>query len=219
MEERFLLKNKYISVNNSYGGSQTYFREDKGLLNHNRVKGGCGVIAILDVVLYLSGNTAISNTSSYKKLFKQTSRNILWIPVSFGINFVQETLGLFNCLRKNNISKRCRWCFSLSKMYERIENMIKNDTPVILCIPKPISIGNKKGRKYVLPFYDNNLNVISGASGHYVVVTGIYEDTTTSQIYLSISSWGRKYYIGLDDFISYSKKTPFRILGNIMTIE
>lgn len=218
MEERYLLKSNYISVNKSYGGSQNYFKNDKGILNHNRAKGGCGVVAITDVILYLSEQTNIPNIETYKALFKATSKNIFWIPVHFGINFIQETLGLRFCLKKHNLNRKCSWCFSLKKMQKRIERMLSNDTPVILCVPKSLNFGIKKDRSYVLPFYDENLNIISGASGHYVVITGSYEDTTSGRIYLSISSWGRKFYIGLDEYISYSQTTPFKILGNIMNI-
>lgn len=215
MEAKYTLKDNYIQVDGNYGGSQTFFKKDFGLLNKNRQKGGCGIVAITDTVLYLSGKRLINSIIEYKLLFKETSKKSHWFPVSFGMNFIQETYGLKKLMLSYGQSFSCRWCFSIKKLYKRIYSMISNDIPVIMCIPKVLSFSKKKDN---LAFYDENLTAINGTNGHFVVVTGIYTHPFNNEIYLSISSWGKKYYINLNEYIYFCKHHIMGITGNIMYI-
>lgn len=223
MEPKYTLKDEaYIKVvkgqSHTYGGSQNFFREDEGLINKNRCLGGCGIIAITDVISYLSGLHNYSSLSEYKHSFKKTSVLSLWIPMRSGINFVMETLGLKLSLLLNHLPYKCHWCFSKNKMLNRIKGMLSNNIPVILCIPKTIiHLGDYQN----LVLYDEALNAVARTNGHFVVITGIYihKDSSNHQtIYFSISSWGQKYYISYEEYLHFAKKHPFSLLGNIMQI-
>ena len=215
MEVKYLLKDNYINVGGSYGGSQTFFRNDLGLLNKSREKGGCGIVALTDIILYLSKVKTVNTQSEYKKLFKTTAKMIGWFPVKFGMNFVHQVMGLRILLLYNRLNFKCRWCFSKRKMFKRIKEMINNDIPVIMCIPKVLGFNKEHDN---LAFYDEKLTAVSGANGHFVVVTGIYTHPFNNEIYLSISSWGKKYYINLNEYLFFSKRHLMGIAGNIMKI-
>jgi hypothetical protein len=105
-------------------------------------------------------------------------------------------------------------------MYDTIEEMLRQDIPVILSIgPNSPNLWGDKG----IPFYElreidyqDNENTSSSNSkpyyykvaqqkvnGHYVTVTGIIKDDVASRIMLRISSWGKQYYINYEEYRDY----------------
>lgn len=212
MNEIKTLKRQYTSVDGSFGGSQLYFMESRRPFSKSKKTGGCGVVAIGDVIAYLKSQSKFPDKETYMKYFNKISKRIGWIPNRFGLTFIQETLGMAHTLSKENLPYKCRWCFSKRKLYPRVHEMIDNDTPVILCIPK--SIGPKRD---LLPFYDKNLVKVNSTCGHFVVITGIHCEG--NEIFFEISSWGTKYYINMKEFIRFQKKHLMGLLGNILYIK
>lgn len=210
------LKNNYTNVDGGYGGNQNIFKSDHGLFNQNRARSGCGLIAITDTVCYLRGLHNNITIDKYKRLFKSSSRRALWIPLRSGITFLQETFGLKVSLFVNNLPYNCHWCFKHSRVLERVSNMLKNDIPVILCIPRTFGL---KTHKAILSLYDESLSVISATSGHFVTVTGLFRDEDTGLLYYRVSSWGNKYYISHEEYIAFLRSHIMGLLGNIMLIE
>lgn len=215
MKKIYELENNYISVQDqSYGGSQTYFRGVKGAFNKGRNLGGCGIVAIGDTISYLKNDTEFSSIDEYRSYFKSISKNALWIPTRLGLNFIHITLAAKSIFRKNKLSYKIKWCFSRKKLYTRIKGMLINNIPVILCIPKILKPSKNKEE---LSFYDCSVNKVSKTHGHFVTVTGIYEDN--NKLYLQISSWGKKFYISFEEYVQFSKHHIFGFLGNILYIE
>lgn len=210
------LKHNYINVNGFYGGSQNFFKDDKGLFNQNRARSGCGLVAITDTVCYLRGLHNITSLDKYKRLFKASSRRSLWIPMRSGITFIQETIGLKASLTANRLPYKCHWCFRHRYVLDRISYMLQNDTPVILCIPRTFGL---KTHKAILNLYNDSLSLSSATSGHFVTVTGLMKDSQTGRLYYRISSWGKIYYISHDEYIDFLRRHPMGLLGNIMLIE
>lgn len=226
MERLVELKRPYISVNGSYGGSQELFKGERGFFNARRARSGCGVVAIADTLGYLTGKTRYSAPDSYKSYFKYIQHRILWLPNRAGMSIYRIAF-MFPRLLKDPLSKyRCFWGISRRRMLPRIEEMLKNDIPVIINIPKIISIRHRRDKlNLYMPAPDNAQNsapgsilrAVSKTSAHFVVITGIYK--SFDKIYLQISSWGRKYYIDFDEFSAFTKKTPFgAVFGNILYI-
>lgn len=211
MENIKSLKNNYISINGSFGGSQLYFSNIKAPFCKAKKAAGCGIVAMGDVLAYLKSQNTFSSRESYIKYFNKIARKILWIPNRFGLTFLRETLGMAHHLKAESLPFKCRWCFSTSKLLPRIERMLDEDTPIIMCIPR--TFGSKKDR---LPFYNREPVKVTSTCGHFVVVTGI--SVYQNEIYLEISSWGNKYYINLDEYIEFQKHHIMGLLGNILLI-
>ena len=213
MEKICELKNPYVRVGSSYGGSQNFFRDKKGFFNRFKAAGGCGIIAMSDTMNYLSRNTDFEKNEDYMRVADMVIRRTLWIPNKLGMSFYRIILLYPQLLKRAGFSCRCFWGFSRRKLFSRIEEMIKNDTPVILNVPKILFPW--KNHKERLTFYDENEKPAATAAAHFVVVTGIYR--AGEKNYLQISSWGRKYYIDLKEFTAFTKKTFLGgILGNIL---
>lgn len=217
------LKKPYVKVGSSYGGSQSFFSGAKGFFEKQKAKAGCGVVAMSDVLGYLLDKTEYTDPSEYKLYFNSMAKRMLWIPNRFGMTIYRIMLLFPHLLRNAGLSLRCRWGISGRKLPLRIEEMIRNDIPVILNVPK-LSIPPKNRRDklnfYILRDVEGSGPVLTrGAStaAHFVVVTGVFREG--DKTYYQISSWGKKYYIDADEFAAFTKKTLLGgVLGNILYI-
>lgn len=225
METLYSLTNdKYIQVNynsgtstyaGSFGGSQLFFRGNGRKLDKYRESSGCGIVAINDVLAYLKGQRVYQNVEEYKKAFDKAAKMTFWIPVKFGLSFIQQTFGLWFQMRVYRLPYRNTWCFSRRKIFSRVRRMIENDIPAILCIPR---VHGRKAKTDVLPFYNSQGVRVNGANGHFVVVTAITQDEDTKNLFFEISSWGVKYYIDYNEYLTFLKHHFNGYLGNIMYI-
>ncbi|MCR4788173.1 MAG: hypothetical protein K5888_06285 [Lachnospiraceae bacterium] len=214
MKKIISLKNEYVSVGSSFGGNQNLFGSDKGIINKGRQLGGCGVVALSDTVSYLTGDVKFNDPAQYKKNFKKTARRILFVPTRFGMTFFQVLFGARHLMHKNELNLRCRMAFSKKDLYTRICRMLKDDIPVILCVPR---IYGRNITARSLPFYDPvTLKKVTQTQGHFVVATAVYIDG--NDIYIEISSWGKRYFIKYGEFRSFVKKHPISLLGYMMEI-
>ena len=214
MKEIVSLKKEYVSVGSSFGGNQNLFGETKELFSKGKQLGGCGVVAISDTVSYLKGDLHYNTSSDYRKNFNKTARRILFIPTRFGMTFFQELLGMRHISHRESLGLKCRLVSFKRDFYPLIYDMLKDDIPVILCIPR-IYGKNKSSRS--LPFYDPvTLKKVTQTQGHFVVATGIFIEE--NDVYLEISSWGKRYFIKFEEFKSFVKKHPASRLGYMMKI-
>lgn len=212
MKKIYSLKNEYIKVGGTtFGGSQTFFRGSTKKSDIRKERGGCGLVAITDVISYLNNDTIVSSSNDYVARFNSTVRKALWIPTRFGMHFLHLSLAMKKRLKKSRLNSH--WCISKKKLYPRIREMLQNNIPVILNVPKKIG---PKSRIKKLNFYNENLSVFDSVHSHYVVITGIAKEDST--IYLEISSWGKKLYINFSEYRAFCRSTITGILGNILYI-
>lgn len=214
MEKVYSLKNEYVKVaKTSFGGSQTFFRGSSKKQDCRKEKGGCGLVAITDVMSYLNNDTDVISSDDYIKRFNSTVRKALWIPSRFGMHFIHLTLAMKKRLKTSRLDLNAKWCFSKKKLYPRIRQMLQNNIPVILNIPKKLG---RKSKIKKLNLYNENMTVFDTVHSHYVVITGITKEN--SVVFLEISSWGRKLYISYPEYRAFCRSTITGILGNILYI-
>ena len=236
MPEKIGIKGNYIQVKRSGSGEITY-GGDQGFLQEERKRqSGCGVIAFGDLTLYLASRDGKYLTTENKSYVNQVLAEERYkeyfdriYDLMGGIFWGNGVSGLklwtrFNRMaRQNGWRLRAKWGISRRKVLPRIEEMIKKDIPVILCVPLML---RKKSKNDKLPFYVRKALEEKGeyvyrkaqaTSGHYVTVTGVVKEK--EDIYLVISSWGKEYYINYQEYDTYIS-THFlgTILGNILYI-
>lgn len=233
MPENIRLRGDYIRIRRkkngelTYGGDQGFFQGDESKKQDKRKQtSGCGVVALSDVLLYLAGRREafraaesiryagrILDEEEYKEYYNSIYGLLGGIRSGNGISGWNLKMKFNKLSRKNNWKLQALWGLSGEKIHVRMEEMLKRDIPVILCIPMMLLRKDKNDR---LKLYGGK--AIQSVNAHYVVVTGIFRKPD-GECYLEVSSWGKKYYINRNEYDTFIH-THFMgtILGNILYI-
>ena len=122
-------------------------------------------------------------------------------------------LGLNGYFAFHKMPYRAAWMLSGKKMISRIEKMLSLDIPVIMAIGPNFPLFWKKEK---LSFYtkDGNGKLCPAVKtkAHFVTVTGISESE------LQISSWGKKYYISIQEYEKYVREHSSPLVSNIIYV-
>lgn len=220
------LQHSYISLSLSsgisYGGGQQFSKD--AMIR----RCGCGVIAAADLLLYLSrwhSHGAVDYFAMlledtpvplpvYDRCIRNLSRSYFPIIPYAGINGIMLMAGMELFFRGHGMPYTARWCILQGKLWARIEDMLAADIPVIMSVGPnfPMIWGNRRVRFYVQG-PDGQYRPASAARAHYFTVTGMDE------VWLQISSWGRRYYLSRRDFVDYVRRYSTSIASNILYIE
>ena len=219
------LKNPYICVRNgqipSYGGSQMFSAQKA------EQTVGCGVIAALDLLLYLSfyhepgpARPLLPKPSDgaiplpdYLALVRTLRKRFFPLIPGHGINGWTLAVGLNACFLYYRLPYYAFWGVPYARLWEQIGSMLDRDIPVIFSIGPnfPLFWQHHKLRFYTKSV-DGSYRSAVQTYAHYVTVTGLDGE------WLRISSWGRLYYIRRDEFLAYVKGHSARLVSNIMLI-
>ena len=220
------LKNKYISIayesGSSFGGSQR--------LCGSKILAdcGCGLIAAVDLLLYLSRNNeefraeSLSEFSfceilpkeNYNKLIKKMCHSYFPVIPRFGMNGLGLMAGMQMFFKRNSIPLSCYWRLSDKDLWYKVEEMLANDIPVIMSIGPnfPLVWKNQRVALYTKTG-DGEYISSSHVKAHFITVTGIDEQ------WLEISSWGRRYYLNRRMYEEYVSKYSAAFVSNILYIK
>ena len=168
-----------------YGGSQTIL--EQRVLRQS----GCGPVAGVELLRYLlpEGRKAgpVSgapeggiSAEEWRPMLVRMARRWFFVIPHVGMTGLALALRLDLFFRLHGLPYRARRCFSGKKLFPRMEEQLGRDVPVILTIGRNFPCFWKKEK---LPFYaktaDGRLIRVSGATGHFVTVTGMDERTLT----------------------------------------
>lgn len=205
------LKNNFISVSTpnglDYGGNQNYWK--KSSMNGY----GCGIIGVANILLYKSQESSNDESSisqeDYMDFCDKLRRYLPILPFS-GINGIELSLGFNTYCRINKIPLVSSWGVSRKNIYKEINSMLENDIPVIISAGPGFPQVWKKGK---LNLYNFQMNRATSCRAHYMTVTA--SDSNC----LTVSSWGRKYFIKKSEFDKYIKENSNGYLSSILKIK
>ncbi len=202
-----------------YGGSQSR-SESKSMREC-----GCGVVGAMNLFLYLHRFHDKCKTAFFAdaedpvtpEQFEAYSKKLRrFIPLMYplGINGITLMLGVNRFFSKYKLPFRARWCASKKKIWARTEEMLAADIPVILSIGPnfPLPLHRRKLTLYTRS-RGGSLRAADSVCAHYVTVTGLEGDV------LSVSSWGREYFILRSEFEQYVKKYSSSLYSNVLYIK
>ncbi len=220
------LQHPYISVDVhgrlSYGGGQQLSK------NPMIRRCGCGVVAATDLLLYLTrwhSHGAVDYFAGlltdeavplpvYDALLRNLRRREFPMIPYAGINGVMLMAGMQLFFRRHGMPYTARWCMAPGRLWERIEDMLSADIPVIMSVGPnfPFIWGNKRVLFYAQTPAGAYIPA-ARAKAHYFTVTGLDGE------WLRISSWGRCYYLRRREFEEYVKHTSTTIASNVLLVE
>ena len=220
------LRHPYISVQlqsgKSYGGGQQFSP------NAMVRRCGCGIVAATDLLLYLSKYHLQEPVVPFAALLREdplpfSAYNdcILWmnrhyfpmIPYN-GINGLMLMAGMQKFFHDYRLPYTSRWCMAQSRLWERLEGMLREDVPVILAVGPnfPMVWGDKRVHFY-RKTADGKYKPTAGAKAHFFTVTG------SDESWARISSWGQMYYLNRWEFRDYARKSSIGFVNNALLIE
>lgn len=211
-----------------YGGDQGWFAEENFRLKEH----GCGVIATVNLMLYMSGRTNLTQDE-----YMQEVREFLeddWsarkeLDNEEGYYSISMLLYTNQYFDSHEMGYTTMWKLTQDDMLDKMQEMLSNNLPVILDIGDGEQFGGEienrieKGKakkeddeeenevviKRGIPFYkyqNGQYVFVQNCQEHYVTVTGIREYDGTDgehQIMLEISTWGKKYYMDYDEYKAF----------------
>ena len=218
------LKNPYISIEYdndvSFGGNQR-------MADSNTIKKcGCGEIAALDLLVYLTkyhgcfSGAEVKTLSlfnvipkeKYNAVLKKLSRSYFPVIPGHGMNGLGLMTGMLLYFKRYSLPYSCYWCISDKGIWDKVEHMLSQDLPVIMSIgPNFPKIWNNKK----LALYTKNneeYRHVSSVKAHFITVTGIDEH------WLEVSSWGKRFYINRRLYEEYVSNNSAALVSNILYV-
>ncbi len=211
MNKLRMLRHKY------YAGSQTWFSICKKYSQDYWLRRyGCGVVAMADFCIYKGLIDRPESRQEYLQVLRKMDRHWLHVLPGFGISiyFYALDVNLYYCIKR--IPYRCRriWvCGSFRKRKQKLLNGISEqlteDFPLVFAVgPKLPLIGKQRKPCLYRMIHGQMVRTASTVSGHYMTITGIYQDD--GEDYLQLASWGEIWYMNLSEYMRFAKYTiPF----------
>ena len=196
----------------SYGGNQMLAR------GATMKECGCGVVAALDLLLYLKSHNSDSHSlpsplslQEYNEALEKLSRRYFPLIPHFGINGLFLAAGINRLMRAEGLPYRAKWMASGSKIWARVENMLLRDLPVILSVgPNFPAVWQKNSLNFYRKLPNGSYCRATAAQAHYVTATGLDAG------WLRISSWGKEYYINRSEYDQYVRRHSNYLFSNLV---
>lgn len=210
------------ALTKTYGGNQM-LSDSKNIRKY-----GCGIVAAADFIYYvnqyhgklswpllreLPGDGAVP-LDVYRRLLTELNRRFFPIIPTKGVNCYMLAGSLSIFLRLYGAKMTALWCMSSGKLWQRVEDMLRRDLPVIISVGGnfPNLWGKERLRMYVMT-PDGVLRPAGSVRAHYMTVTAM-NDT-----FLRVSSWGRMFYISKAEFENYVRKSSGSFICNMVYIK
>lgn len=206
------LKGKYIKID--YDGHECYGGNQRFSCDQVIKKCGCGIIAVLDTLLYLQNRyrwtdvpelgaaeaDGIIHSQEYEKSLAAVKKNYFPVLYPFGTNGMALALGINRFFRRHRLPFHASWYPATGGFWKYMESMLKSDVPVVCAVgtnfPK---FWEKNGLALQVFQSAGSIHGYVDARAHFVTVTGVDEE------WMMLSSWGRKYYVKRRDYMSYAR--------------
>lgn len=191
-----------------YGGDQGWFKDERKELQEH----GCGIIATVNLALYLSGRTMLTQEEymqEVREFLNQSWTGRQEITHGTGYDAVSMTFYMNGFFYEQSMDNTAYWKLSQKHMLEDISRMLSDDLPVILEIgdgkkdkngvEDKVKLYTVKGGEYCIE---------QETSDHYVTVTGLieYEEGGEHKTMLEISTWGGMRYIDYDEYMAFIER-------------
>lgn len=220
------LQNPYVSV--EYSGRPSFGGDQRCCGDKVLQSCGCGVVAALDMLLYLDrwhsdvhipefANLCASSPlpqTAYEQTLEKLRRAYFPLFYPFGMNGLALSLGMNLFFKRHALPFKARWSVPKAELWQRIGAMLERDLPVIMAVgPNFPRFWQKKGANFCRLSQEGRYVPSVSARAHFVTATGLDDE------WVELSSWGGRYYMGREEFARYTKECSNSLLCSILYIE
>ena len=224
------LRNRYIQVEDdkriSFGGNQ-------GWILNRRLSGyGCGLVAIGDIILYLTKTGRMRrmpenevlctdipcDKNEYLEYLCRLEKKYFHISYLIrGITGFGLVIG-FNLLAvKQKSDFRASWGVPVGRIGDVIKKSLERDIPVLFSVGANFPWVLGKRRVTLYEKQDGIYKQSTQTQKHYMTITGMVRDDSMGELF-QISSWGREYYMSRQEYEEYIHRYSIGLLTNILYI-
>lgn len=181
---------------------------------------GCGVVAAADLLRYLDrfhpdcrvpALDAVQGDGWTQEQYDALLRRLRlrYFPLFYptGLNGLTLALGLNLLFRRQHIPYTARWGVPRAVLFEVMEEMLRQDLPVILSVGPNFP---QVWRRERLAMRRCDTGSETGVRAHYMTVIALDETTIT------VSSWGQKYRIRRSDYSRYVRCSSSSLVSNLL---
>lgn len=220
------LQNPYISV--AYSGHDSFGGDQQRCGDKVLQRCGCGVVAALDALLYLhrwhrdvdipefaelAGASPLPQPA-YEQALELLRRAYFPLFYPFGMNGLALSLGMNLFFKRHSLPYKARWSVPKAELWRRVGTMLGRDIPVIMAVgPNFPRFWQKKGASFCRISPEGRYIPSVSAMAHFVTATGLDDE------WVELSSWGKRYYMGRDEFDRYAKECSNSLLCSILYME
>ena len=205
---------QFLTVNDGetsyYGGAQAW------LPTKNSRRGGCGPIALTNMLLSMEAADGRRSFELSRKEFLEAEQKMagqIWIVPRFGVNGLALARRFNIYCRSHGLPFKARWGTRPSRIEPEITRMLEENVPVLLGIGPTFPLYFSKTK---LTFYRKTGETYTPAvttKAHFVTVTELAPG------WMTISSWGRQYYIKLEEFYHFMCRKSIPLITNILIVK
>lgn len=201
---------KFIQVrddkNAYYGGDQAWF-DSKTTRGY-----GCGIIACVNTIFGIQKKRIITK-QNYMSLADIMAKKYLHALPILGINGLSLAWGINRYFRDQRLPYLAWWGCLPGNIWRNVQRMLDAGIAPVLAIGPtwPFLFRNVK-----LGFYAEKNAAVQPRTqikAHYVSITDLDDEWVT------ISSWGKRYYIRRDEYERYMKRYSNILYSNILCIK
>lgn len=220
------LRNPYISVD--YSGRPSFGGDQRCCGGKVLQRCGCGVVAALDLLLYLDrwhsdvhipefANLCSSSPlpqPAYEQALDRLRQAYFPLFYPFGMNGLALSLGINLFFKRHALPYKARWSVPKAELWQRIGAMLERDLPVIMAVgPNFPRFWQKKGTNFFRLSPEGRYVPSVSVRAHFVTATGLDAE------WVELSSWGSKYYMSRTEFMRYTRECSNSLLCSILHIE
>lgn len=194
------------TAENSFGGNQGWLA-DETLRSF-----GCGLVSCADIILSAAGESR--SRTDYEQFCSQLSRSHLKVRKFIGLNGLSMARGLNRIFKEKSLPYKAGWGCRSKKILPEIKRMLGMKIPVCLSVGPSLFV--KDGVNFY-PEAEISQPVREKINDHYVTVTAVCENDD-GQVFLEISSWGKRFFISFSEYMAY-KKRIFTFFSDILVVK
>lgn len=220
------LLHPYTSV--AYSGQRSFGGDQRRCTNSVLQRCGCGVVAALDVLLYLLrwhndvtipefaefAATSPLPQQDYERALVSLRRSYFPLFYPFGMNGLALSLGMNCFFNRHNLPYKARWSVPGVQLWHCVGIMLAQDVPVIMAVgPNFPRFWQRKGTLFCKRSQEGKYLPSVSARAHFVTATGLDDE------WVELSSWGSKYYMSREEFTRYTNECSNSLLCSILYLE
>ena len=216
------LQHPYLSVlhanTRSYGGRQQWSAR------WDLRRCGCGAVAMTDLVLYLAryhgcdgpAEAALDPVplADYDRLCSRLQLKYLPMIPPAGILGPTLAAGISLYCRIHKIPLTAFWGVRTKNFWTAMADMLDRDLPVIFSVGQNLPfIWQRQKLNLYKKTADGVYTAVSRVNAHYMTATAL-DDT-----WMTVSSWGKQFYIHRGEYEAYGKEHSIPLVNNLVWLK